>query len=180
MSQHGKMLNDNTVQFERLLAGPIERVWSYLVEADKRAKWLCGGETELRQGGRVDMLFHNASLSGQNDIERPEKYKDMPECVAFVGTVTRCDPPNVLAHTWDFEGETSEVRYELSTQNDKVRLVLTHSRLGDGEAKLGVCAGWHAHLNILVDVLDGTEPEAFWKQHTRLESEYAALLTPAA
>lgn len=180
MSQHGELINENTVRFERLLSGPIERVWSYLVDADKRAQWLCGGETVLEEGGHVDMQFENAKLSGAKDIERPEKYKDMPECVSFTGTVTRCDPPRVLAHTWDFSGESSEVCYELFAEDDKVRLVLTHSRLRNIEEKLSICGGWHAHLNILVDVLGGTEPEPFWQQHTRFEAEYAAILRPGA
>ncbi len=180
MKQHGKLVNDNTVRFERLLSGPIERVWSYLVEADKRAQWLCGGATELREGGRIEMQFENGKLSGSQDIERPEKYKDMPDCVSFAGTVTRCEPPKLLAHTWDFDGEPSEVCYELFAQDDKVRLRLTHSRLRDINEKLSICGGWHAHLNILIDVLDGTEPEPFWQQHTRFEAEYAAILKPVA
>lgn len=179
MSAFGEVIDASTVRFVRLLPGPIERVWSYLVEADKRAKWLCGGETELAIGGNVDMFFNNASLSSRTDIERPDKYKDMPECVSFSGSVTRCEPPHVLAHTWVFESESSEVCYELTTVEDKVQLVLTHTRLDNAEMMLSVCAGWHAHLDILIDVLDGTEPQAFWSLHTEFESEYEARLKPA-
>ncbi|MGI9273043.1 MAG: SRPBCC family protein [Woeseiaceae bacterium] len=179
MSMHGEVIDASTVRFERLLPGPIERVWSFLVEADKRAKWLCGGETELAIGGNVDMLFNNASLSSRTDIERPEKYKDMPDCVSFSGSVTRCEPPHVLAHTWVFESEKSEVCYELTPVEDKVRLVLTHTRLENAEMMLSVCGGWHAHLDILIDVLDGIEPQPFWKIHTQLEAEYDSIIKPA-
>ena len=72
MNDYGELLDAETVRFERLLPGPIERVWSYLTESDKRAQWLCGGETDANIGGNVDMHFHNASLSSQ-DIERPAK-----------------------------------------------------------------------------------------------------------
>ena len=58
MSKQGEVIDSSTVRFERLLPGPLERVWSYLIEADKRARWLCDGETELQVGGNVDMLFH--------------------------------------------------------------------------------------------------------------------------
>jgi len=170
MSAHGEVLDQQTVRFERLLPGPIERVWSYLVEADKRAKWLCGGETELKTGGHVDMLFQNSRLSGQ--------YRDMPEKVTFSGTVTRCEPPHVLAHTWDYEDTASEVRYELSEEGDHVRLVLTHSKLTGRDEMQSVCGGWHTHLDILIDVLNGVEPQPFWKVHTALEAEYAERLTP--
>jgi len=172
MNDYGEMLDSNTVRFERLLPGPIERVWDYLIESDKRAMWLCGGDTELSVGGHVDMHFHNASLSSQADIPRPEKYKDMPEEISFSGTVTRCEPPHVLAHTWDFEGESSEVCYELTEQDDKVLLVLTHTRLNSDKEILSVSGGWHTHLDILVDVLEGKEPQPFWKTHTEFEARY--------
>ena len=111
---------------------------------------------------------------------RPDKYKDMPECVSFSGSVTRCEPPHVLAHTWVFDNESSEVCYELAVVADKVRLVLTHTRLNNAEMMLSVSGGWHAHLEILIDVLDGTEPQPFWSLHTELESKYEALLKPGA
>lgn len=176
MRQHGELINANTVRFERLLPGPIDRVWSYLTDGSKRAKWLCSGDTELKVGGRVDMHFHNESLSSQADIERPEKYKDMPEKISFSGTVTRCDPPHLLAHTWDFENQSSEVCYELNEQGDQVLLVLTHTRLHSSEEIISVCGGWHAHLEILIDVLEGRDPRPFWKTHTALEAEYEKLL----
>lgn len=172
MNEYGELLDETTVRFERLLPGPIERVWGYLTESDKRARWLCGGETEPRVGGRVDMLFHNASLSSAEDIERPEKYKDMPEKVSFGGKVTRYEPPHVLAHTWEFENEASEVCYELREQGDKVHLVLTHRRLETRETVLSVCGGWHTHLDILADVLEARAPRPFWKTHTALEAKY--------
>ena len=109
MNRYGERLDESTVRFERILPGPIERVWDYLTDAGKRATWLCGGETEPQVGGKVEMKFNNASLSSKPDIAPPTKYKDMPEEVAFGGTVTRFDPPRVLAHTWDFENEQSEV-----------------------------------------------------------------------
>lgn len=44
MSEYGELLGESTVRFERLLPGPIERVWRFLTESDKRAQWLCGGD----------------------------------------------------------------------------------------------------------------------------------------
>lgn len=172
MEPYGEKIDDSTVRFERLLPGPIERVWAYLVENDKRAKWLCGGATVLKEGGRVEMNFHNASLSTQTDIEPPEKYCDMPERVSFCGHVTRCEPPRLLAHTWEFEDDHSEVCYELEERGDKVLLVLTHRRLASAEEILSVCGGWHTHLGILINILQGEEPAPFWKTHTPLEADY--------
>lgn len=172
MSHYGERIDETTVRFERLLPGPIERVWQYLTDGDKRASWLCGGEMELRVGGKVEMHFHNASLSSQADIDPPEKYRDLPEKMSFGGSVTRCEPPRLLAYTWDFEDEPSEVCYELQEAGDRVRLVLTHRKLTSHDEIISASGGWHTHLDILEDVLNGREPQAFWKAHTPLEAEY--------
>jgi uncharacterized protein YndB with AHSA1/START domain len=172
MSHYGERIDESTVRFERLLPGPIERVLEYLTDSDKRGTWLAAGNTELRVGGKVELRFHNASLSKQPDVDPPQKYRDLPETMSFGGTVTRCEPKTLLAHTWDFENEYSEVCYELEEVGEQVRLVLTHRRLTSYDEIISVSGGWHTHLDILEDVLSGREPQAFWKTHTPLEAEY--------
>lgn len=176
MNDYGEMLDASTVRFERLLPGPIDRVWSYLVESEKRARWLCGGDVETSIDGHVDMHFHNVSLSSDHDIPRPDKYKDMPEKMSFAGTVTRCEPPNILEHTWEFDDESSLVCYELTEHDDKVRLVLTHRRLDTKDTVLSVSGGWHTHLNVLADVLGGDKLRPFYKMQLQYESEYSERL----
>jgi len=176
MNDYGELLDANTVRFERLLSGPIERVWSYLVESERRAQWLCGGDVETNVDGHVDMHFHNVSLSSDEDIARPDKYKDMPEKISFAGKVTRCEPPHILEHTWEFDNESSLVCYELTELDDKVRLVLTHRRLDTKDTVLSVSGGWHTHLNVLADVLGGDSPRPFYKMQLQYESEYAKRL----
>ena len=46
------LVEPGTVKVERLLPGPVERAWAYIVESDKRAKWLAAGEFDLRIGGK--------------------------------------------------------------------------------------------------------------------------------
>jgi len=176
MSEYGELLDESTVRFERVLPGPIERVWAYLTESDKRARWLCGGDVETAVDGHVDMHFHNVSLSSDEDIPRPEKYRDRPEKISFKGRVTRCDPPNTLEHTWEFGDESSVVCYELTEQGDRVVLVLTHRRLDSKDTVLSVSGGWHTHLNVLVDVLEGSQPRPFYKMQLEYESEYGRRL----
>ncbi len=172
MTDYGERLDKSTVRFERLLPGPIERVWSYLVEGDKRAQWLCGGDAEAAVGGRIDLHFNNASLSGPDDIEPPEKYRNVEGPVSFSGKVTRYEPPTQFAHTWEFHDEASEVCYELEERGDKVRLVLTHRKLHSDETLLSVSGGWHNHLDILVAILEQRAIRPFWKTHVALEAEY--------
>ena len=43
------------------LADPTRRrIIETLADGDKRARWLCGGETEQRVGGNVEIHFHQA------------------------------------------------------------------------------------------------------------------------
>ena len=173
MNPYGERLDASTVRFERLLTGPVERVWEYLTDGEKRAKWLAGGSTEPAIDGIIELKFHNASLSPLPDDPRPEKYHDMPEEMFFSGKVTRYDPPHLLSHTWEDDGDYSEVEYVLTTQDDKVLLKITHSRLNRDDV-LGVCGGWHVHLDILDDVLEERTPRPFWKNHTAIEADYEA------
>lgn len=177
MTDYGDLIADDTVRFERILPGPIERVWSFLVDPDKRARWLCGGETEPVVGGRVKMQFNNARLSGDGDIEPPEKFKEFAGPVTFDGTVTAYEPPRLLSHSWEFEGESSEVTYELIELEDRVKLVLTHRRLDSREEIVSVCGGWHTHLDILVDILEEKNPRPFWKHQLAVEAEYESRVT---
>ncbi len=176
MSELGEIVDAQTIRFERLLPGPIERVWSYLVEADKRAQWLCSGETELRVGGKVELHFNNETLSDDPNDVPPEKYQQYTGEWRYEGEVTRCEPPRLIAHTWADDGHHSEVCYELSEAGDRVRLVITHSRIKDAKMMAGACGGWHTHMDILSDVLEGRPARAFWLSHETLESKYEDLL----
>jgi uncharacterized protein YndB with AHSA1/START domain len=172
MSDHGVIVDSGTVRFERLLPGPIERVWSYLTESEKRQTWLAAGEMELRVGGRVEHVFDNARLSVEGDGP-PPKYAEHTGESRMRGTITAYDPPRLLAYTWNEAGDDeSEVTFELTPRGSKVLLALTHRRLGDRDAVVSVSGGWHAHLGILAERLAGQEPASFWSTHTRLEAEY--------
>lgn len=167
---YGVVTAPETVRLERLLPGPVERVWAYLTESKKRGTWLAPGEMELRVGGKVTLNFHHADLSAEKDI--PEKYKAMECGHSMHGVVTRCEPPHVLAYTWG-NPQNSEVTFELSARGDSTLLVVTHVRLGSRGNMLSVAAGWHAHTGILEDQLNGVAPRPFWSTHAALEAEYA-------
>lgn len=176
MSAYGIVTEAGTVRFERILPGPIERVWAYLTEPEKRAKWLAGGPMNLHAGGQVELHFRNADLSAQNE-PTPERYKKY-EAVTTHGRITRCDPPGLLSFSWGGEpSQESEVTFELTPQGDNVRLVLTHRRLVDRSGMLNVAGGWHAHLDILVARLNGAEPGPFWSTFVGLEKEYERQIT---
>lgn len=175
---HGQFTSPGEVRFVRTLPGPIERIWEYLTDPEKRGRWLARGSIEPWVGGANRLEFHNTRLSGQPE-QIPAKYAaDCQDGCGFTGRITRWEPPHVLAHTWDEAGGTaSEVTFELSPCSDGVTLVLTHRRLGDNhDQQISVGAGWHTHLAILLAKLRGTTPPAFWATHALLEKDYAVLL----
>jgi len=169
MNRPVTVIEPGTVKLERLLPGPIERVWAYLTESDKRAKWLRAGEFDLRVGGAVRLEFDNARLSG-------EKNPPGRGPQASGGLITRLEPPRLLAHTWGWKGQETEVTYELTPRGKEVLLVIVHRRVQGRDLVASVMGGWDVHTGILEDVLKGVEPRPFWKTHSKLEAEYAASL----
>ncbi|HLE56554.1 MAG TPA: hypothetical protein VJB15_05670 [Rhodothermia bacterium] len=67
---------------------------------------------------------------------------------------------------------TVRYRFELTPVDDKVRLLVIHSRLGTRNEMVGVSGGWHAHLDVLVARLSDRTPPGFWRSFNRLEAEY--------
>lgn len=175
MSSYAVVTAPQTVRIERSLPGPIERVWSYLVDTDKRRSWLAGGTLETQRGGAVDLVFDNGKLTGHEDAP-PPKYAAHAGESHLGGRVLECEPPHLLVFTWGTREDPSEVRFELEERGDTVSLVVTHRNLPDNDQMLSVSGGWHAHLDVLAARLDGRAPESFWLAHTRLEAEYAQRL----
>ena len=138
MSEFGVVTGARTLCIRRVLPGPVERIWAYLTELEKRGRWLASGPMELRVGGRVELNFRNAELSPHVE-PTPEKYKECEEGASVHGRITRCNPPRLLSYTWSEPAGESEVTFELTPQGEDVLLVLTHRRLGrprdDGERR---------------------------------------------
>jgi uncharacterized protein YndB with AHSA1/START domain len=166
MNEFGVVTHPDTVRIERLLPGPIERVWDYLTDSKKRGTWLATGKMELRVGGKVELEFHHADLSAENIA--PEKFRKY-EGHVMSGQITACEPPRFLSYTF---GDAGEVTFELTPKGKDVLLVLTHRHLADRKTMVGVSTGWHSHLAILIDVLNGDEPRPFWTTVTKTEAEY--------
>jgi uncharacterized protein YndB with AHSA1/START domain len=175
-NEYGTVTEIDTVRFERMLPGPIERVWSYLTDPEKRATWFAGGEMELRAGGKVQLVFNHADLTTPSD-PIPDKYKKKTECGAEKsGRILRCEPPRLLAFTWsDPRVPDSEVTFELAPLGKEVLLRLTHRKL-DRTIMRNVAPGWHTHLGLLEDRLSGAALRPLWATLTKLEGEYEKLL----
>jgi uncharacterized protein YndB with AHSA1/START domain len=170
VDSYATRIEPNAIRLERLLPGPIERVWAFLTESEKRAKWLASGDMDLRSGGKVELNFSHEMISPE---ATPAKYKDMP--MGFTGRIIRCEPPKLLQFAWmESHGSDSEVTWELAERGAQVLFTITHRKLEDRAALLSVSGGWDVHVGILEDVLTQRPPRGFWSSHERREQEYAA------
>ena len=171
MSDYAAATNPTTIRLERRLPGPIERVWSYIVDPEKRALWFCGGPaSELRVGAPLTFTFDHTRLSHE---PTPEEWKAF-DGMSATGEITRYEPPRVFAYKGKWGENETEVVFELTPVGNEVLLALTHTKLADAQSKASYGSGWHAHLAMLEDRLNGVKPRGFWTLFSRLEKEYAS------
>ena len=153
MNDRGTIVDGDTVRFERLLPGPIERVWSYLTEGPLLTTWLAEEGAIPPHAGETFVL----KMGGGDDMPEREGYE-----ASMYGTVLKYEPPHVLEYTWGIKAPDgskleSTVRFELEARADGVALVLSHWPVMPGfEAR--TLAGWHSLLDALRARLEGTEP----------------------
>ena len=174
MSHDGSLLDLHTVEFKRLLPGPIELAWDYLTKPDLVKTWFADVTLEPRVGGDVTVRFSEDTCGG---------------CSAGVrGVVREFRPPYVIAFTWFQrraqpdgsiqDSDEGEVRFELAERGDKVLLTLLHSRLPTHELP-NYSGGWHAYLDSLESRITGhggiAVMEAFHRLRPRYEDRIAAL-----
>lgn len=173
----GKLYEDGTLVFERLLPGPLERVWSYVADGEKRARWIMVGD--MTRTGRHTMTFNHTELSGE---VAPDRFAVMREPVRFDVEVLEVAPPHRLVFTWpDHDNAppdmTGTVTIELKAIGERVLLRLTHTHPAKvRHQRLNHTGGWHTHLDILEDVLSGLRPRPFWTTFARVEADYERAL----
>ena len=132
------------VRFERLLPGPIERVWDFLISSERLPGWFGDGTIEPRAGGKVHMM--NGHIRG---------------------IVTGWQPPRKLTYTWNVfaPGQIespypeSYVSFELEPRGTKVLLVLSHLPVLERFEKQNAM-GWHTFLDMLTAAARGDAPES--------------------
>ncbi|HEY2482392.1 MAG TPA: SRPBCC domain-containing protein [Caulobacteraceae bacterium] len=140
MSDAGEHLRVPAVRFQRVLPGPIARVWAHLTQCEKLAGWYGeAGEIEPCEGGLINFMDGHVR-----------------------GVVTQWRPPRRLAYTWNVfaPGEAhsaypeSYLNIDLAAVGAAVRLTLLHLPVLERfEAQNAV--GWHTFLDILKATLMG-------------------------
>ena len=145
MKLDGEFLRLPAVRFERLLPGPIDRVWSHLTQCDKLVAWYGqNGVIEPREGGRVEFMDGHVR-----------------------GVVTQWRPPARLAHTWNVfaagqaksDYPESHLNFDLAAAGAAVKVTLVHLPVLERfEAQNAM--GWHTYLDMLRAKLLGDEVQA--------------------
>jgi uncharacterized protein YndB with AHSA1/START domain len=143
MNPDGQLKRVAMVQFERILPGPIERVWSFLTDTKQLPGWFGEGTIEPRPGGAVSLMGDHVR-----------------------GIVTQWQPPRRLAHSSNVlkPGETeshypeSYLTIELEPRGNEVALTLTHLPVLDRFEKQNAM-GWRTFLDMLGAALRGEPAE---------------------
>lgn len=174
MTRYGHIQEDGSLKFVRNFSAPINTVWSWIVEGDKRGKWLSGGDTATHVGQKMMFEFNHHDLTPHDD-PFPEKYKEIEDGVSYEVEVKEFDEPHRILWFWpDPDGWDTMVDIKLTEADGQVTLTLVQSGPINQEHLKGSSAGWHAHLDIMVDKVGGQEPSTpFWPRHEELFNEYA-------
>ena len=168
---YGKVIAPRTVEMQRLLPGPIERVWDYLTKRDLRRQWLASGDMEMKVGAACELVWHHDQTTTPPG-QRPE---DMKSESHLPSRITVCEPPHKLGFMF---WSDSEVIFELKPAGNRVLLTLTHNKLPSRGMMVGVSTGWHSHLDVLEARLSGKKAENFW-DHWRVYKQAYEQRIPA-
>ncbi len=169
-SAYGQLIEPTVLKLERLLPGPVARVWDYLTQSELRRQWLASGEMDLSPGAEFEFVWRNDELTDPPGA-RPDgmSAENRMSC-----KVLDVDPPRRLFISW---GVQSDVLFELAAKGEDTLLTITHRRPPTRDVLLSVSAGWHAHVDVLEAKLAGTKPGPHWDNWVRLRSEYEARFT---
>jgi uncharacterized protein YndB with AHSA1/START domain len=143
MKDDAQFKREPAVRFERILPGPIERVWEFLTDPERLPDWFGEAIIEPRAGGSV-------KLQGGH----------------IRGVITQWDPPHRLTYTWNvFSGDElrsahpeSYVSFVLEPSGNDVLLTLTHLPVLERFEKQNAM-GWHTFLDMLTAAAHGESPE---------------------
>jgi len=169
--------DEHTVQFVRILPGPIERIWEFLWDGKKRGEWFASGDMPTKPGESFDMFFKHSTLS-PNQAPPPEKFIEMDKTGHHSRNVLLAyEPPHRLVFSFGPDAHAdSEVEFLLTQEGDpkdnKVRFTLNHRKIPDRNFAVMVSGGWHSHLAILQHKAEGKVPPAFWDVWRKTEGIY--------
>ena len=147
-------------RLERLMDQDQPAVWAMLTEPDRFVEWLAPGEIEPRAGGAARLDFGDSG-------------------VVVDSTVTAFDPPRLLEYSWSGPCEPDRpVRWETAPAEGGTALTLTLC-IPEGEDVAKSCAGWEAHLMMLLAAIEGVPIKFPFERYMETREAYKAMLDAA-
>jgi uncharacterized protein YndB with AHSA1/START domain len=177
MDNYATEIDTRTIEFVRILPGPIEKIWAYLWDGEKRGEWFASGPMPTKVGESFEMRFKHSELS-PHTAAPPEKMAEMDRNGHTSRNVLLAyEPPHRLVFSFGPDPQnSSEVEFRLTPEgaakDNKIRFTLTHRKISDRNTKLNVSGGWHSHLAILEDKANGRVPPAFWDVWRQFDGVY--------
>lgn len=145
--------NSFHARLERLIPHPPTAVWAMLTDPAKFVDWLAPGEIELAEGGAAKLNFVDSGI-------------------VIDSTVSACEPERVLEYSWSGPDEPERpIRYEIFPEEDGTRLVLELTT-PDDEDMARSCAGWEAHLMMLLAAIEGVPIKFPFERFQATRGEY--------
>jgi uncharacterized protein YndB with AHSA1/START domain len=147
-----------TVEFSLIVPASAQHVWTALTDPSTIAQWLADAEFDAQPGGKVHLTWDDEN----------EMY----------GTVIVASAPNLLTYSWIEPDGTSELSFEIRGVDDETsQLILIHRGTSNNNAP-GFGAGWHAHLESLLQVLMGADTSSTIRdtRYEQLRPSYVALM----
>ncbi|MDF1671700.1 MAG: SRPBCC family protein [Roseovarius sp.] len=99
------------VRASRIYPTTTTDLWSALTDNERVRRWFANVTGDLKQGGRF-------SIEGNAD-----------------GDIVTCEPPRLLALTWEFGGKTSWVNVTIEKSDEGALLTLEHEHPTDDESQ---------------------------------------------
>jgi uncharacterized protein YndB with AHSA1/START domain len=132
-------------------------LWAWLTQPAHMVEWLAPGEIELRLGGAAKLNFTDSGI-------------------VIDSRVTAFDPPRLLEYSWSGPGEPARpVRWEIAPEAGGTRLTLT-LRVPDNEDVARSCAGWEAHLQMLLAAIEGVPIKFPFERFKETRAAYKAMV----
>lgn len=144
-------------RLERLLAHDQQAVWAMLTDPTRMIDWLAPGEIELRKGGTAKLNFVDSGI-------------------VIDSTVSEFAEFCLLEYSWSSPGEPLRpVRWELAAAAEGTRLTLT-LKTPDDEDIARSCAGWEAHLMMLLAAIEGVPIKFPFERFQATREAYGSMI----
>ena len=165
---YGTLIEPTTLKIQRLLPGPVERIWGYLTDSELRRKWHAAGAMEMKVGAPFELVWRNNELTDPPG-KRPDGFATSTGC--------RAASPSWSLRKISFAGaDTGDVSFGARSKGRKCATLSPHL-----PGQPTCCASDRAgmHLDVLV-ASDGQQIGPFWDGWLRLQKEYDAACRPEA